>query len=145
MLMGSCPGQERESHPGTWAGSASWSLPISQERLRGPDVANGPREAWEATWEKKAESPSRCHPENEQCLGFQTALALPRGLPTVTNAILQVTVLVNESHCSNLHESEIIIFLLHQHWWRKLPHSSISSFHSGFFFLGGGVFHRTLT
>lgn len=41
---------------------------------------------------------------------------LPRGRPTVTNAILQVTVLVNESHCSNLHESEIIIFLLHQHW-----------------------------
>lgn len=48
----------------------------------------------------------------ETYLVFTTEPLLPRGLLTVTNGIPLVTVLVNESYCSNLHESKIIIFLL---------------------------------
>lgn len=45
-------------------------------------------------------------------LVFTPALLATRGLLPVANVILLVSVLVNESHCSNLHESKIIIFLL---------------------------------
>lgn len=69
---------------------------------------------------------SRSSPENysEAKVSFKVPLGkskqiccllqpqLPRGLLPVTNVILLVTVLVNESYCSNLHESKIIIFLL---------------------------------
>lgn len=123
--MGASLDLESGHRSGTWSGGVSEASPshrISSSYCKWPQRT-------QKTAERKAESPSRCHRAGRNVRDFRQ-LWLPRGLPTVTNAILLVTVLVNESHCSNLHESEIIIFLLSQHWWRKLPHSSISSFYS---------------
>ena len=110
------PGQESWDHSKALAGSSGITISHPSRKVSVfLIIAQGPVESSSSHRKllmRKQNSFSRCHCESRNIIWYLLQPSLPRGLLAVTNVILLVTVLVNESYCSNLHESKLIIFLL---------------------------------